>query len=120
MVKYLENVIAEQIFKYCTKYNIFCLHIPNESVGAAMSSSFGVKYAGWSNKLKRVGYVKGAADYIVINNEKVYFIELKTKEGRQSKEQKEFEERVKKINNANVSYHVVRSLDEFKEVLGDV
>lgn len=51
----------------------------------------------------------GIADLIVIGNNKVAFLEVKTEKGRQSKEQKEFQELCDKHG---VKYSVVRSTGE--------
>lgn len=48
------------------------------------------------NHHKKMGYVKGQSDLVVLKNGRVWFVELKRgKDGRQSKEQKEFEKVVK-------------------------
>jgi len=45
---------------------------------------------------------------------KILFIEVKTDIGTQSKEQKNFQERVEKLG---FEYHLVRSLEDFKCVI---
>jgi hypothetical protein len=50
---------------------------------------------------------------ILVVNEKVIFIELKTEIGKQGKEQKIFETQVKSLNQI---YVIVRTLEEFKEI----
>ena len=60
------------------------------------------------------GAKKGIPDIWVILQGKTIGLEVKTATGRQSKEQKEIEERFKK-NGAE--YYIVRSLDDVKEVI---
>jgi hypothetical protein len=44
----------------------------------------------------------------------VAFIEFKTKKGRQSPEQKAFQEQAER---QHIEYHVVRTFDEFRELI---
>ena len=69
-----------------------------------------------AKKLKQTGAMAGVSDLIVLLNGKCLFIELKIEKGIQSDEQKIFEERVK---NLNFDYFIVRSLDEFKNILNE-
>lgn len=57
---------------------------------------------------------KGASDLILVLPKGVIFCELKTEKGVQSTNQKEFE---KAVSNIGYIYKVVRSLDQFKEVV---
>lgn len=63
---------------------------------------------------KNTGLLPGASDLEVIIPGKNLYVEVKTKIGTQSIEQKEFEIRVKELG---FEYHLVRSLDEFKELI---
>ncbi|MGL5648305.1 MAG: VRR-NUC domain-containing protein [Clostridium sp.] len=60
------------------------------------------------------GSKKGVPDLIVITKGCFIGLEVKTPTGRQSKEQKEVEEGIKK---QDCSYYVVRSLEEVQEIL---
>lgn len=62
------------------------------------------------NKKKAVGVVAGISDLVFIGDGEVIFIELKTDEGLQSKEQIEFQTKVKHRLHR---YVVIRSFDEF-------
>lgn len=64
---------------------------------------------------ERMGRAKGAPDLIAGKNGKSYWLELKTKTGRQSMEQKCFEELAPSFG---AKYLVVRSFDDIKELLG--
>ena len=63
------------------------------------------------NRMKAMGVKTGVSDLIMVINGKVIFVELKTLKGIQGKEQKEFENQVKELNQI---YLVIRTLEEFK------
>ena len=67
--------------------------------------------------LKALGMVKGVADmtYLRPRGETV-FIEFKTASGRQSDAQKDWE---KKVLSAGCKYYICKSLEHFKEIIGD-
>jgi hypothetical protein len=65
------------------------------------------------NRMKAIGVKTGVSDLILVVNEKVIFVELKTDSGKQGKEQKIFEDQVKKLNQ---TYVIIRTLDEFKQL----
>lgn len=60
------------------------------------------------------GLLKGVSDLIVAIPNKILFIELKTETGKQSMVQKEFEERIIKLG---FEYHLIRSLEQFKDLM---
>lgn len=60
------------------------------------------------------GVLQGVSDLVVILPNKVLFVELKTERGKQSKSQKEFEV---KINSIGYEYYIIRSLEDFKELI---
>jgi len=65
------------------------------------------------NRMKAMGVKTGVSDLIMVVNEKVIFVELKTDKGKQGPEQFKFENQVKELNQI---YVVIRSLDEFKQL----
>ena len=60
------------------------------------------------------GVKRGAADFEVITDGRVIFLELKSKNGKQNKEQKLFERKVKSFG---CEYHIIRSFEELENVL---
>ena len=73
--------------------------------------------SGW--RLKEEGVLPGVADLILLKSNRFYgalLLEVKTAAGRQSREQKEWEER---ITADGFKYAVVRSLDGFITVMED-
>lgn len=60
------------------------------------------------------GMLNGVSDLICILPNKILFIELKTERGIQSKSQKDFEAKIKFLN---FNYHIIKSLDDFKELI---
>lgn len=67
--------------------------------------------------LKAEGALKGVSDLIMIIPSGTYYLEAKTATGVQSPEQKEFEQKVKANNH---QYHIFRSFDEFKGLVGSI
>lgn len=64
---------------------------------------------GYISHHKKMGYTVGQPDLVVLASGKVYFVELKTEKGRQSKEQRQFQEIV---TAKGYNYLIWRSLDD--------
>lgn len=60
------------------------------------------------------GVLKGAPDLTVVLRGVVFFVECKTKRGKQTEEQVTFQERCETLG---IGYHVVRSLELFVDVV---
>ena len=80
---------------------------------------FAVPNGGSRNKLeayqmKLEGVLAGVSDLLVIFRDRVLFIELKTTNGRQSKEQKHFSEQVQGLGFA---YYLCRTFEEFQKII---
>jgi hypothetical protein len=105
-----ESEIQQSFFEWielaCPSMRKFIFHIPN---GGKMSFSRG-------KKLKKMGVRSGVADVLLMWNTKDFgglWLEFKTGKGKQSEEQKKFEE---DAFIALYDYQVVRSLDQAIEV----
>ena len=83
---------------------IFCFAIPNG----------GRRDVREGGRLKREGVLAGASDIIIINN-KVYFIEVKTEKGRQTETQKAFQSQVIGLGH---EYKIWRSLSDAMRFFG--
>jgi len=71
----------------------------------------------YKNKVfKNTGTLSGVSDLIVILDNKVLFVELKTETGKQSENQIKFQTN---IENLNQNYYLVRSLDQFKNIINE-
>ena len=68
-------------------------------------------------RLKRMGMVRGVADLAFLYNGKSYYLEMKIKTGKQSKEQKEWEQL---ITSQGFQYVIIRSIDEFLGFISSV
>ena len=66
---------------------------------------------------KGLGLQKGRSDLVLYYKGKAYMIELKTDEGRQSKEQIEWQSKIEK---AGFDYKIIRSFEEFQSYLFDI
>lgn len=64
--------------------------------------------------LKAIGMVAGVADLTLLTANGAVFIELKTETGKQSQAQKEWEQ---KVRGFGYEYHIVRTLEEFQELI---
>lgn len=69
--------------------------------------------SGW-NRMIAIGMLPGVSDLIVVTKEKVLFVEVKDHKGVQRPNQVIFEEKIKKLG---YEYYLVRSLDEFKQII---
>jgi hypothetical protein len=67
-----------------------------------------------AGRLKSIGVTPGVSDFIFLQKGHAYFIEMKAETGKQSAEQKNFENKVK----ANLfDYFVVNSLETYQELI---
>lgn len=64
--------------------------------------------------LKATGLLSGVSDLIVVLPNRVLFLELKTETGQQSDSQVEFECAISELG---FEYYVIRSIDEFKNMI---
>ncbi len=107
-----EDILQAKIYKWY--HNTYCTKLNNPK-----HCIFAVPNGGKRNKieavkLKATGLVAGVSDLIVIQPNRILFIELKIATGKQSQKQKDFQE---VVQNLGFQYFVVRSLEEFKEVV---
>jgi len=66
------------------------------------------------NQNKAQGLIKGRSDMTFYWNLSAYFLEFKTETGVQSNEQKQWQS---KMEDAGYEYHIIRTEDQFKEIL---
>ena len=107
-----ENNLQQSIFLWY--HNNHCLkNMTNRGLLMSIPNG-GTRNIREAMTFKATGLLKGASDLIVIfPNGKLCFVELKTDKGVQSAEQKDFECRVSSLG---FEYHLIRSLDEFKQL----
>lgn len=107
-----EDILQAEIFKWY--HNNFCLpkHTPRHYIFSVPNG--GLRNKREAVKMKATGLKAGVSDLIVLQPNRTIFVELKTPIGRQSDKQKEFEQIVRDLG---FEYHLVRSLDEFKNIL---
>tara|TARA_R110002096_G_scaffold217142_2_gene405162 strand:+ start:664 stop:1008 length:345 start_codon:yes stop_codon:yes gene_type:complete len=109
-----EALIQQEIvvwFKnnYCLKHHepqAVIFSVPNEREGYQIM-----------RKLLLTGLMSGVSDLIIILEGRVLFIEVKTKTGTQSKTQKSFQ---KKVERLGFPYYLVRSLENFEEIIKEI
>lgn len=112
MKKQTEEHLQSQIVQWFN--NTYCLksHEPRLMVFSVPNG--GTRNVLEATRMKASGVLSGVSDLIVVLPRKVLFVELKLATGRQSKSQIEFESRVTKLGHP---YFVIRSLEEFKELI---
>lgn len=67
-----------------------------------------------ARKMKDEGVLAGVADLQVITPNKTFFVEMKATKGKQSKTQKEFQQRVE---NNGFKYFLCNSFDSFQKIV---
>ena len=110
-----EDEIQQQIVDYLglmsSKHQFMFFSIPNEGAmkTATLVGQFKQFLVMIVRKLKRMGMHPGAADLEIVCAGRSYFLEVKTDEGVQSRDQKTFAVWAK---DCGAEYDVVRSLDD--------
>jgi Holliday junction resolvase len=102
----LENQIEELILQYLTKLGWFAWKNP--------TSGYFDKSRGVMRRHTSRFAITGASDIIAIKNGVVIFLEVKTKMGRQTSNQKEFQKRLE-LRKGN--YAIVRSVEDTQNYL---
>lgn len=98
-MKHPEHNIQVDIVNFLRLQKVFCFAVPNGGLRSLTTAAF----------LKKEGATAGVSDLIVLLKDKCVFVEVKTKTGRQSEEQKNFQAAVELLG---FSYQVWRSLDD--------
>lgn len=71
-----------------------------------------------AQRFKSMGVWSGVSDFLFIYNGYIAGIELKTKDGRISDEQREWNNQF--VMKGGGSYYIVRSLEEFKDIINNI
>lgn len=106
-----EAKTQQEIVRYFRNNYCLAFHKPQCSIFSVPNERNGVQIM---QKLKQTGLLSGVSDLIVLREGKVDFVEVKNAKGVQSERQKKFETMVKALG---FDYHLVRSLEQFKEKL---
>lgn len=105
-----ENAIQAEIYQWYN--NTFCLASHNPQCIIFSVPNGGTRNIKEALLLKATGVVAGVSDLIVIKQNEIIFVEVKTDIGNQSKQQKDFQQKVQKLG---FKYILVRSLEDFKK-----
>jgi len=100
-----ESQIQAAIVQALQAMGVMFFSVPNEGHGGNTRRAM---------HMKSLGQMNGVSDLVVVLTSRVIFLEVKTAKGRQSKSQKDFEQRVTMRGH---EYHVVRSVDDVIGVL---
>lgn len=111
----IESVLSEaQIQSSCV---IWLWNTYPETRGLFFSVTNNSEHIARAMQRKAVGLISGVSDCLFIWRGYLYCFEFKTAIGRQSTAQIEWQE---KVNKQGINYYLVRSLDEFKKVMGGI
>jgi hypothetical protein len=100
MCKRSESEIQAAIVKALSQLGFLVIHVPNQAT---------------RGRFRYSGLLPGAPDLIVIGNNRIYFMEVKKHNGKQSPSQIVVQ---RMIEERGFEYHVVRSLDDALSVVG--
>lgn len=108
-----ESEIQSESYKwfnntYCLKFHkprYLMFSVPNELGGRGKIRTM---------QAKALGLTSGVSDTIVLLDKSILFVEFKTKTGRQSKKQNQFQKRVEALG---FEYFIIRSVEEFKDLI---
>lgn len=104
-----EDILQAAIYKWY--HNTYCTKKTNPKHCIFSVPNGGNRSAREAMKFKATGLVAGVSDLIVVQPNRVIFVEVKTATGRQSDKQKAFEKTVKDLG---FEYILVRNLEDFK------
>lgn len=113
---FTEHQIQYRIASHLRCQNIFFIETDVMS-GLQYFSPKDTRRFGFISHHNKMGYVKGQSDLILLLPNRVVFVELKTEIGRQSKEQKIFEAKVRELG---FEYCVWRSLEDARNFTKDL
>ena len=105
-MKHPEHDIQVGIVNYLRLNKLFCFSVPNGGLRNIKTASF----------LKKEGALAGVSDLIVLLKNECVFVEVKTKTGKQSPEQKSFQQTVESLG---FRYEVWKSLDDAINFIGE-
>ena len=108
MKHYQESHIQAQIVQALQAADIYCFSVPNEASG---------NNPGRQAWLKTMGLKSGVADLVALLPERVVFLEVKSRKGRQTASQAHFQELCEILGH---QYAVVRSVEDALEAVGGV
>jgi 3-hydroxy-3-methylglutaryl CoA synthase len=107
-----EDILQAELFKYY--HNKYCTKLSNPQHIIFAVPNGGQRSKAQAMLFKATGLIAGVADLIVIQPNRIVFIELKKEKGKQSDDQQQFERKVKSLG---FEYYLIRSLEQFKSYL---
>ena len=116
-LKYNEMAKNEEHYLQVSMINWFRFQYPKLKLSLFAVPNGGHRHIATAKKLKAEGVISGVSDLIFFHQSKAYFIEVKTLKGKQQASQKDFQKHIEK---QGAKYYVVRSLDEFIDVIQSI
>jgi hypothetical protein len=115
-----ESTIQQQTIEYLSmvsrQYNFMFFSVPNESLMTVLMAFKVPKNICYRivTFFKKMGMLPGVSDLVIIQDGKVYFIEMKNENGKQGDNQILFEQRCIDVN---APYAICRSVEEVQMML---
>ncbi|MFW9821397.1 MAG: VRR-NUC domain-containing protein [Candidatus Thorarchaeota archaeon] len=103
-----EHSLQCQVVKILRLHKIFCFAVLNHGLYSLANNQY--KYL---DKCIKEGMIYGIADLICLLEKRTIFLELKVKNNKQTKNQKIFEENVKKIG---YEYYIIRKIEDLNNI----
>jgi len=100
-----ESILQQMTCEYLSLNNIFYFSIPNEHWNISFAAL---------NALKKRGMVPGMPDLAILKNQKIYFLEFKSKNGKLSKNQQII---IDYLIAHNYEVAIVKNFDSSMEIL---
>jgi hypothetical protein len=107
-----EDQLQQQIYTWYN--NTYCLKNQEQRHVIFSVPNGGTRNIIEAKKMKATGLLPGVSDLIILQPNKILFIELKIEKGIQSTAQKDFQSRIEALG---YEYHIIRSLEQFKQIL---
>lgn len=100
--------IQSKIVNYLRMEGVLCFHVPNGT---------NVSNVRTRSLLKRSGLMSGVSDLIIVLKNRVVFVEVKTKKGRQSENQEFFQNQVQTLG---FEYYIWRDLQQAIDFIEEI
>jgi hypothetical protein len=103
-----EHEIQISIVQYLRARGLTVFSVPGEAAGSGRQAMLR------TSRMKKAGLLPGVSDLVLMLPGRVLFLEVKTKTGRQSEHQRDFQRIAEDLGH---DYRLVRSVDDVEQLL---